>query len=101
MRRLNRANPSGCLCTRAAVGSWCVMSIGVLFVCMGNICRSPTAHGVFQYMVAEAGLVDRIRVDSVPDPYFGSGEEGFEHVLDLVETASAGLLEHLRGELSG
>jgi low molecular weight protein-tyrosine phosphatase len=159
------------------------MSKGVLFVCLGNICRSPTAHGVFQHLVAEAGLQDRIRVDSagtqdyhpgkppdvrsvraarrrgydlsllrarqvcerdfadfdyvlamdpenhadllavcpagredrvrmflsfagdlgvdsVPDPYYGSGEEGFEHVLDLVETASAGLLEHLRAELS-
>lgn len=36
----------------------------VLFVCMGNICRSPTAHGVFQTMVDEQGLGDRILVDS-------------------------------------
>ena len=36
----------------------------VLFVCMGNICRSPTAHGVFESMVAEAGLSERIEVDS-------------------------------------
>ncbi|RZJ56347.1 MAG: low molecular weight phosphotyrosine protein phosphatase, partial [Acidovorax sp.] len=33
-------------------------------LCMGNICRSPTAHGVLQKMVADAGLADRIRVDS-------------------------------------
>ncbi len=38
--------------------------IKVLFVCMGNICRSPTAHGVFQAMVDEQGLGDRIVVDS-------------------------------------
>ena len=38
--------------------------IKVLFVCMGNICRSPTAHGVFQAMVDEQGLGDRILVDS-------------------------------------
>ena len=38
--------------------------IGVLFVCMGNICRSPTAHGVFQTMVDEQGLSDQILVDS-------------------------------------
>lgn len=38
--------------------------IKVLFVCMGNICRSPTAQGVFQAMVAEAGLSKRIAVDS-------------------------------------
>jgi len=36
----------------------------VLFVCLGNICRSPTAHGVFQAMVDEAGFTDRIQVSS-------------------------------------
>lgn len=36
----------------------------VLFVCMGNICRSPTAHGVFKRKVIDAGLVNRIKVDS-------------------------------------
>lgn len=38
--------------------------IKVLFVCMGNICRSPTAHGVFQALVDEHGLGDSIQVDS-------------------------------------
>ncbi len=38
--------------------------IRVLFVCMGNICRSPTAHGVFAELLAAAGLADRIEVDS-------------------------------------
>jgi len=38
--------------------------ISVLFVCMGNICRSPTAHGVFQALVEKHGLGDRISVDS-------------------------------------
>ncbi|QTD47452.1 low molecular weight protein-tyrosine-phosphatase [Ottowia testudinis] len=33
-------------------------------VCMGNICRSPTAHGVLEQRVADAGLADRIQVDS-------------------------------------
>lgn len=36
----------------------------VLFVCMGNICRSPTAEGVFKAMVAAEGLSDRIDSDS-------------------------------------
>ena len=36
----------------------------VLFVCMGNICRSPTSEGVFRHHVAEAGLGERIVVDS-------------------------------------
>lgn len=36
----------------------------VLFVCLGNICRSPTAHGVFRSMVDDRGLTDCIEVDS-------------------------------------
>lgn len=38
--------------------------VKVLFVCMGNICRSPTAEGVFAHFVNEAGLVDLIGADS-------------------------------------
>jgi len=38
--------------------------ISVLFVCLGNICRSPTAHAVFQSLVDTEGLGDRISVDS-------------------------------------
>lgn len=38
--------------------------VSVLFVCMGNICRSPTAHGVFEQMVEDAGLSHLIEVDS-------------------------------------
>jgi protein-tyrosine phosphatase len=37
---------------------------GILFVCMGNICRSPTAEGVFRTFAARAGIIGRIRVDS-------------------------------------
>ena len=40
------------------------MTIKVLFVCLGNICRSPTAHGVFEEKVRLAGLSDKIIVDS-------------------------------------
>jgi protein-tyrosine phosphatase len=38
--------------------------IRVLFVCLGNICRSPTAEGVFRKLVEEAGLAERIEIDS-------------------------------------
>jgi protein-tyrosine phosphatase len=38
--------------------------MSVLFVCMGNICRSPTAEGVFRHRVERAGLAGRIHVDS-------------------------------------
>ena len=151
--------------------------VRVLMVCLGNICRSPSAHGVFQKYIKNKGLVDSIDVDSagtstyhieqhpdprsieaaadrgyslhqliarqvadddyhqfdyilamdqanltelrrrkpqscrarlallldyssqpqdaVPDPYY-SGEEGFEVVLDLIESANEGLLEDIR-----
>ncbi|MEQ8673083.1 MAG: low molecular weight protein-tyrosine-phosphatase [Aggregatilineales bacterium] len=38
--------------------------INVLFVCLGNICRSPMADAVFQAQVKNAGLDDKIKVDS-------------------------------------
>jgi len=40
------------------------VQVKVIFVCMGNICRSPTAHGVFQALVDEQGLGDIIKVES-------------------------------------
>ncbi len=36
----------------------------ILFVCMGNICRSPTAEAVFRQQVEAAGLADRVHIDS-------------------------------------
>ena len=38
--------------------------VSILFVCMGNICRSPTAEGVFRKVVSDAGLDAHIRIDS-------------------------------------
>lgn len=151
------------------------MTIKVLFVCMGNICRSPLAQGVFESVLRREGLEGEVFVDSagtgrwhvgsppddratstaalrgvdissqrarlitpedcqafdyvltmdeqnyqkvaalcrgaavrpfldfaagspeteVPDPYAGGPEE-FEHVLDLVEEASEGLIRDIR-----
>ena len=36
----------------------------ILFVCLGNICRSPTAEGVMRRLVSEHGLEDQIEIDS-------------------------------------
>ena len=152
-------------------------NIRVLFICLGNICRSPSAEGVFRQIVDEHSI-EYINIDSagtgswhignppdrraqaaakergidlsglrarqlqpedgekfdyliamdrendrniknciasehhhkvhmmlsflegsdlieVPDPYYG-GEDGFEHVLDLIEQAGLGLLHHIR-----
>lgn len=155
--------------------------VRVLFVCMGNICRSPTAEGVFVSLLSKYGLDNKVEVDSagthayhignspdsraqqaalsrgvdisqqrarkvinddferfdyimvmdednlknlnalvpnefrsklslfmdyasacsetaVPDPYYG-GKRGFECVLDLVEEASKGLINHIKSTL--
>jgi len=49
-------------------------SIRVLMVCLGNICRSPTAHGVFQQRVQESKLQERILVDSAGTGSWHIGE---------------------------
>ena len=46
----------------------------VLFVCTGNICRSPTAEGVFRHAVEKAGLSDRITSDSAGTGDYHIGE---------------------------
>ncbi len=49
--------------------------INVLFVCLGNICRSPMAEAVFQQMVNEAGLNTKISVDSAGTGSWHVGEK--------------------------
>ncbi len=48
--------------------------VRVLFVCMGNICRSPMAEGVFRHLVAQAGLADRFEIDSAGIGAWHEGE---------------------------
>lgn len=50
------------------------MATSVLFVCMGNICRSPAAEAIFKARVTEAGLQDRIRCDSAGTLGYHTGE---------------------------
>jgi len=49
----------------------------ILFVCLGNICRSPTADGVLRKLIADAGLEKRILVDSA-----GTGDWHIGHAPD-------------------
>lgn len=48
--------------------------IRVCFVCLGNICRSPTAEGVFRHLVQAAGVSERFEVDSAGTAAYHAGE---------------------------
>ncbi len=50
------------------------MTVNVLFVCLGNICRSPAAQGILEKLVAESGLSAKIRVDSCGTAAFNVGK---------------------------
>jgi protein-tyrosine phosphatase len=48
--------------------------IRICFVCLGNICRSPTAEGVMIHLVREAGIADRFAIDSAGTGAWHAGE---------------------------
>jgi protein-tyrosine phosphatase len=48
--------------------------VGVLFVCLGNICRSPLAEGIFRDLVRQAGLEDRFDIDSAGTSGYHDGD---------------------------
>jgi protein-tyrosine phosphatase len=48
--------------------------VRVCFVCLGNICRSPTAECVFRHLVAEAGLTARFEIDSAGTAGYHRGD---------------------------
>ncbi len=48
--------------------------VKILFVCMGNICRSPTAHGVFRKLVMDEGLMHAVQIDSAGTHAYHVGE---------------------------
>jgi len=48
--------------------------VSVLFVCLGNICRSPTAEGVFRRVCQEQGVADQIRIDSAGTANWHAGK---------------------------
>ncbi len=60
--------------------------INILFVCLGNICRSPMAEGLFKKQVAEAGMNDQISCDSAGTASFHLGQQPDKR---MVSTASS------------
>ena len=67
--------------------------ISVLFVCMGNICRSPTAEGVFRHHASEAGLSDRVFVDSAGTHAYHVGEPPDRRAIAAAERRGVSLLD--------
>ncbi|MFD2169754.1 low molecular weight protein-tyrosine-phosphatase [Tumebacillus lipolyticus] len=68
--------------------------VSVLFLCLGNICRSPMAEAVFRKQVEDAGLQDRIEIDSAGLGGWHAGERphrGTLAVLDEHSVAHAGI----------
>ncbi|GAB6933117.1 low molecular weight protein-tyrosine-phosphatase [Calditerricola satsumensis] len=59
--------------------------IRVLFVCLGNICRSPMAEAVFRHMVKEAGLDGVVEVDSAGTGHWHVGEPPHEGTRRILE----------------
>lgn len=65
--------------------------VRVLFVCLGNICRSPTAEGIFRHQVDKAGLNDRFVIDSAGTGAWHAGDppdrrstlEALKHGIDI------------------
>ena len=70
--------------------------VKVLFVCLGNICRSPTAEGAFTHLVQQQGLSDRIEIDSAGTADFHVGIQPDGRAQS--EAKSRGIdISHLRG----
>lgn len=63
------------------------MKYRVLFVCLGNICRSPAAEIVFNAAVQRAGLKDRILADSCGTASYHTGEKPDHRMLAALERA--------------
>ncbi len=70
-------------------------SIKVLFVCKGNICRSPTAHGVFRDIVQKKGFADVIKVESV-----GTSSRKWGHEKDSSDARSVAMAATFDCDLS-
>ena len=59
----------------------------VLFVCLGNICRSPAAEIVFRALAGRAGLRDRFEIDSCGTASYHTGQKPDRRMLAALERA--------------
>lgn len=69
--------------------------INVLFVCLGNICRSPMAEALFRHLVKQEGLEDKIHVDSAGTGHWHVGSpphKGTANILQKYNIEAEGLV---------
>jgi protein-tyrosine phosphatase len=74
-------------------------SVGVLFVCLGNICRSPLAEGVFRELVRQAGVENRFRIDSAGTSNYHTGEPPDARTVQVAKRRGI-VLEHAARQVS-
>jgi protein-tyrosine phosphatase len=70
--------------------------VGVLFVCLGNICRSPIAEGIFLHLASARGIADRFDVDSAGMGGWHAGERADPRALAVAARHSVVLPSRAR-----
>lgn len=67
--------------------------VSVLFVCLGNICRSPTAHAVFRQMVVDHGLAEVIEIDSAGTAAYHVGKHPDTRSMEVARNKGIEMLD--------
>ena len=67
--------------------------VSVLFVCLGNICRSPTAHAVFRKLVEEHNLHEHIEIDSAGTAAFHVGKHPDTRSMEVARNRGIEMLD--------
>lgn len=73
--------------------------ISVLFVCLGNICRSPVAAGVFRHLVKERALEDRFIIDSCGTGGWHVGQSAHPESTRVAEAHGISIADHRARQL--
>ena len=68
----------------------------ILFLCMGNICRSPAGHCVFQHLVNQGGLADQFEIESAGTIGFHIGSSPDERMQHSMRTRNIPIIGHSR-----
>lgn len=73
--------------------------ISIIFVCSGNICRSPMAEAVFKQLVAEAGLADRFAIASAGIGDWHAGEPPQRGTREVLQRHNVPLIANKRAQI--